>query len=75
MKNLNSLLKQITELTYTIETKYPELYRNLEENPLTLPVEAHPHIDKEIMENYLQSLKQLLKHHIETHEKSKALKP
>ncbi|MDB9755943.1 hypothetical protein OAB20_06625 [Winogradskyella sp.] len=67
MKNLRNLLTKITQLTTNIETNYPELYRSLEENPLTIPATDHPHIDKQIMENYLESLKQLLKHHLETH--------
>lgn len=66
MKNLHNLLQEIAQLTTNIETNYPELYRYLDENPLTLPVSKHPHIDKAIMEEYLESLKQLLKHHLET---------
>ncbi len=67
MKNLHSLLTEITQLTTTIETNYPELYRSLDENPMTIPAVKHPHIDKDIMEDYLESLKQLLEHHLETH--------
>ena len=67
MKNLRKLLTEITQITTNIETNYPELYRSLDENPLTIPATDHPHIDKQIMENYLESLKQLLKHHLETH--------
>ncbi len=67
MKNLHSLLTEITQLTTTIETNYPELYRSLDENPMTIPAVKHPHIDKDILEDYLESLKQLLEHHLETH--------
>ena len=67
MKNLHSLLTEITKLTTTIETNYPELYRSLDENPMTIPAVKHPHIDKDIMEEYLESLRQLLSHHLETH--------
>lgn len=67
MKNLGKLLTEITQLTTNIETNYPELYRSLDENPLTIPATNHPHIDEQIMENYLESLKQLIKHHLETH--------
>jgi len=69
MKQLQSILKEITQLTYTIESKYPELYRTLEENPMTIPATDHPRIDKEVMQEYLESLKQLLEHHLETHQK------
>jgi hypothetical protein len=67
MNTLKDLLTEITQLTYNIETNYPELYRTLDENPMTIPATSHPHIDKEVMQDYLESLKQLLKHHLETH--------
>ena len=67
MTTLTKLLTEITQITTNIETNYPELYRSLDENPLTIPATDHLHIDKQIMENYLESLKQLLKHHLETH--------
>lgn len=67
MKQLQGILKEITQLTYTIEANYPELYRTLDENPMTIPATEHPHINKEVMQEYLESLKQLLEHHLETH--------
>ncbi|SDS19169.1 hypothetical protein SAMN05216503_2268 [Polaribacter sp. KT25b] len=65
MKNLNKILTEITQLTNTIETKYPELYRDLDENPMTIPSNNHPQMDKKIMEEYLDSLKQLLEHYLQ----------
>ena len=67
MKNLHHLLLEITTLTTKMETNYPELYRSLDENPMTLTDSSHPHVDQEAMEEYLESLKQLLRHHVETH--------
>lgn len=55
MNNPNGLLTRITELTSKIETDYPELYRFLEENPITLPVEAHPEVHKKELQDYLES--------------------
>jgi hypothetical protein len=69
MKNLQKVLQEISQLTTEIETNYPELYRDLDENPMTLPMSKHPHMDKAVMQEYLESLKQLLSHHIETHKK------
>ncbi|MBO0340309.1 MAG: hypothetical protein VX798_09960 [Bacteroidota bacterium] len=69
MKNLNSILNRITALTNTIESQYPELYRFLDENPMTLPLSPHPQVDKKALEGYLESLQQLLEHHQETHKK------
>lgn len=71
MKRLQDILTEITQLTANIETNYPELYSYLEENPLTLPVKEEPHMDKKVMEDYLESLKLLLRHHLETHKAKK----
>ena len=71
MKDLHHILNEITQLTLNIQTNYPELYRSLDENPMTLPVTNHPHIDKKVMQEYLESLKQLLEHHLETHKNKK----
>ena len=65
MKNLHNILTQITALTTNIKTNYPELYRSLDENPMTLPVSKHPHMDKKVMEEYLESLSDVLKHYVE----------
>lgn len=71
MDNLKTLLTEITRLTYTIETNYPELYRFLDENPMTIPATNHPHIDSAVLGEYLESLKGLLQHHLETHKNKK----
>lgn len=67
MKRLQRLLRDISDLTLDIETNYPELYRHLDENPITIPSKAHPEMDSKIMHDYLEDLKQLLKHHLDTH--------
>jgi len=67
MKTKQSLLTEITQLTTNIETNYPELYTFLLEEPVTIPSEEHPHIDVAALQDYLETLKQELKHHIENH--------
>jgi hypothetical protein len=67
MKNLQLLFKEITNLTSEIETKYPELYQFLDENPITIPSVEHPKLNKNSLELYLKDLNELLKHHLETH--------
>lgn len=74
MKNLHTLLRKITEITTNIETNYPELYRYLDENPMTIATSNHPKVDKIVMQEYLEDLKQLLEHHLETH-KNKQVTP
>lgn len=69
MSRLHNIQDKIFKLTTLIETEYPELYKFLEETPITLPSDNHPEITTKVMENYLESLEQLLNHHIETHNK------
>jgi len=67
MNDLRQVFLEITQLTSIIETHYPELYQFLDENPMTIPASNRAHIDKAVMQEYLETLKQLLKHHQETH--------
>ncbi|MGM0579556.1 MAG: hypothetical protein ACQETL_02675 [Bacteroidota bacterium] len=69
MKDLHKLLNEVANITLNIETNYPELYKFLDEIPVTIPSDSHPHIDTKVMTEYLDSLKELLYEHIETHKK------
>jgi hypothetical protein len=69
MNDIQNTLIEISQLTKTIETNYPELYQLLDDSPMEIPSESNPVIDKKIMQDYLDSLKQLLKHHLETRQK------
>lgn len=70
MNALQIMMKEITELTTMMETEYPELYQFLDENPMTIPANNHPHIDIVVLREYLEGLKGLLQHHLETHKKN-----
>jgi hypothetical protein len=67
MKTKGQILSEITDLTNKIETDYPELYGFLEEDPTTIPSIAHPDLSESTLTEYLESLKELVKHHLETH--------
>lgn len=68
MDKLSKIFTEITELTYEIEKEYPEIYKFLEEDPMTIPNMAHPNTDEKVMQAYLDDLKQLVRRYIETHE-------
>ena len=70
MKSLQDIQTQITKLTTNIGENYPELYVTLDENPITIPSTNHPDINLSIMEDYLESLKQILKQYIKNHSKA-----
>lgn len=55
------------QLTTNIENNFPELYNKLNENPITIPSEKHPKIDQEVLQDYLESLKKLLREELEEH--------
>ncbi|MEZ7504818.1 DinB family protein [Flavobacterium sp. Arc2] len=72
MKDLQQLLDEVTRLTSNINTNYPDLYKFLSENPITIPSYVDPQITKQVMTDYLDSLKNLLHNHIESHKKKNA---
>ncbi|WP_284652060.1 hypothetical protein [Flavobacterium terrisoli] len=69
MKTLNQLMQDIIQLTTEIETKYPELYKYLNETPLTISEVTSDVIHTTELKKYLETLKSQLQHHIETHAK------
>jgi hypothetical protein len=70
MKTLQKIETQVVTLTTSIEVNYPELYAMLDENPITIPTVTDPKMSISIMEDYLESLKQILKQYIKTHKKT-----
>lgn len=69
MRTLQDIEYQIIRLTLSIKVNYPELYATLDENPITIPSKTNPELDKIAMEDYLESLKQILKQYTKTHNK------
>ena len=69
MKTVHDIENQIIRLTTSIEVNYPELYATLDENPITIPTVVRPDMDIAVMEDYLESLKQILKQYVKTHNK------
>ena len=68
MKRLKELTKEINDLTLKIEEDFPELYQYLDETPITIPCDKHPGLNTKNFVDWLDSLKQLLKHHIENNQ-------
>jgi hypothetical protein len=63
MKTVKKLLTEISDLIVEIETYYPDLYQYLDENPITIPNIEHPKIDAQELNDYLESLRDLLEKH------------
>ena len=66
---MQALINKITQLTNLLKTRYPEYYRYLDENPMTLPTSEDPNVSQEALKAYLESLELLLKHTEERHHK------
>ena len=56
MKDVHKLMNEIVQLTSNIETNYPEVYKYLDENPITIPANGKT-IDAKELTDYLNSLK------------------
>ena len=67
MKRINQIMREIIELTTEIEVKYPELYKYLDETPITICKTPEKEICLHDLERYLNTLKNQLKNHIATH--------
>lgn len=62
MERLSVLFKEINKLTPKIALEYPDLYKFLDENPITMPNSEHPQMNTENFADYLDRLKHLLYH-------------
>jgi hypothetical protein len=71
MKSLQKITQEISEITLEIEEKYPELYRNLTEMPVTLsiPSKNEDTVTTKELSSYLDTLKTVLKEKIALHQK------
>lgn len=70
MDKLTPLLNEVNRLTLEIEENYPEIYEHLNENPLTISSpNKEEEIDKKVLLDYLESLREILKRHVESHTK------
>lgn len=64
-------MQEVIEITAEIETKYPELYKYLDETPFHVCKTEVKEICKDDLEEYLKTLKSQLQHHIQAHSKNK----
>ncbi|WP_066223041.1 hypothetical protein [Formosa haliotis] len=60
MKTQAQLLKEISEVVWTMESDYPEVYQYLDENPITIPNFENPKISTKELENYLETLHNII---------------
>ncbi len=60
MKTEKELIENISKITMTIREEYPELIKFLNEMPETIPDVEHPEINTKNLQNYFNSLENLL---------------
>lgn len=69
MKTEAELNDDILKLIATIKNKFPELAKYIDEMPVTIPALAHPKTDKKALQEYYDSLSELLKNYSLNHNK------
>jgi hypothetical protein len=67
MKTEKELTENISKLTMTIRSEFPELIPFLNEMPETIPNLIHPEIDTQILQEYFNSLENLLMEYAPNH--------
>jgi len=60
MKTQNEINKDILKVTMKIQAEYPELSEYLIEMPVTIPDQAEPHINTKTLQEYCDSLNQMV---------------
>ena len=67
MKNQAELNENILKITMTIRNEFPELMKFLNEMPVTIPIEKSPKINIKILQEYYDSLIDLLRKYAPNH--------
>lgn len=67
MKRETELNESILKITMTIRNEFPELMKFLNEMPITIPTEKYPEINHKILQEYLDSLLELLRKYAPNH--------
>ncbi len=69
MNREQELLTEISTITRQIEERAPELLKYLDETPMTIPDVNNPEVENKNLEEYLESLKEIMKKYEEEEEK------
>ena len=64
-------MQEVIQLTTEIETNYPELYKYLNETPLSVGEAQNKTINTHDLKDYLATLREQLLHYLETHRTKK----
>lgn len=67
MKTIGELHNDILKITMTIHKSFPELSKYLNEMPVSIPNESTPEIDNNTLQDYLNSLNNLLATYTKNH--------
>ena len=67
MKTEAELNKNILKITMTIRNEFPELIKYLNEMPVTIPSDESPEINKKALQDYYDSLLDLLRKYAPNH--------
>lgn len=67
MKTEAELSKNIVKMTMTIRNEFPELMKYLGEMPETIPSSENPEINIKILQEYFDSLEDLLRKYAPNH--------
>jgi len=67
MKTEKEINDAILKITMKIRNDYPELSKYLSEMPVTIPDDSNPDINIKILQDYYESLENILKKYIPNH--------
>ena len=68
MENQRGIVSEIMHLISDMETQFPEIYRYLDEDPITILSSANPELNDNTLSDYSKDLKELLKRYLQSHQ-------
>ena len=66
MKTQDEISGDILKITMLIQEKHPELSKYISEMPVTIPDDERPHINAKILQDYYDSLRDLVKKYVQS---------
>lgn len=69
MKSEKELYADILKITMKIKIEFPELFMYILEMPVTIPNVKNPKMNRKVLQDYYDSLSNLLKDYIDNHSK------
>jgi hypothetical protein len=68
METEEEINAKILKVTMVIQENYPELYKFLNEMPITIPIDSRPEVNVKNLQKYYETLLTLFRNYVSEHQ-------